>query len=235
MSQRIKDLATENRPQERLEKKGAQALSDAELLAMILRTGIQGTNVVELSHSLISKAGSLTKLIRWDHRDFLQVKGIGKVKALQLAAVVEIARRVLNQDNSAIDPKMDSAESVYQYMYPIAAGLNVEKFWTLSLNRKNRIIKCQENTSGTATSSLVHPREVLKEAILNNATALIVAHNHPSGDPTPSQADIKVTKTLQEACKAINIDLLDHVIIGEKNQSSSFPSGYYSFSDSGLL
>lgn len=234
MTLRIKDLHQTSRPQEKLELNGAESLSEAELLAMILRSGTQKRNVLELANELLSSAGSLKQLTAWDHRDFLKIHGIGKVKALQLATVVEIARRTMNSASIKM-PILDSSDLVYEYISPFASGLHVEKFWVLSLNRKNRLIHCKELTSGTATSSLVHPREVLKEAILNNAIAIIVCHNHPSGDPTPSAADLKVTKNLNEACKTMGIDMLDHVIAGLPNHSKQYSDGYYSFADSGIL
>jgi DNA repair protein RadC len=133
------------------------------------------------------------------------------------------------------DPILDSAELVFHFLRPYSKDLSIEKFWVLSLNRKNRLIRCHENTSGTATSSLVHPREVFQEAIRNNASAIIVAHNHPSGDPSPSSSDIRVTKKLNEASKAIEIELLDHIVIGKKLYSKHFPKGYYSFAENGLI
>jgi DNA repair protein RadC len=129
---------------------------------------------------------------------------------------------------------MDTPEGVFAWLLPIAEGLSVEKFWALSLNRKNRLIRCEVITSGTATASLVHPREVFRPAIRNSATAIICAHNHPSGDPSPSQADIRVTKQLREAAKIVQIDLLDHIIIGSTSLDPA-QKGFYSFAESGLL
>lgn len=234
MTTRIKDIQASDRPQERLEKLGAQSLSDKELLAMILRSGTKNKNVLDLAQELLLQAGSLQKLTLWDHRDFLRIHGIGTVKALQLASVVEIARRNI-QSTLPEDPILDSAELVFHFLRPYSKDLSIEKFWVLSLNRKNRLIRCHENTSGTATSSLVHPREVFQEAIRNNASAIIVAHNHPSGDPSPSSSDIRVTKKLNEASKAIEIELLDHIVIGKKLYSKHFPKGYYSFAENGLI
>ena len=230
---RLKTTAVSERPQERLERFGAGALSDTELLAMLLRSGTRGHDVLTLSGRLISEAGSLAGLIKWKETDFKKLKGIGRVKALQLITVMEIARRILGQ-GARPDPLINDAEAAAHHLRPLAHGLNVEKFWVLCLNRKNRLIKCVEVTSGTATSSLAHPREVFREAIRESATAVICAHNHPSGDPAPSSADIKITRQLRDAGQAVDILLLDHVILGN---TSADPTGrgYYSFRESGLV
>ena len=232
-SNRLKELAVGERPQERLEKFGAAALSDTELLAMLLRSGTRGQDVLTLAGRLISEAGSLAGLIAWKETDFRRLKGIGRVKALQLITVMEIARRVLSQQAGEA-PMLGSAELVATYFAPIIAGLSVEKFWSLCLNRKNRLIKRVEVSSGTASSSLVHPREVFREAIREGALAVICVHNHPSGDPAPSTADINVTRQLRDAAKTIGIELLDHVIVGTQAHDPT-GIGYYSFRASGLI
>ena len=221
------------RPQERLEKHGAAALSDTELLAMLLRSGTQGQDVLTLATRLVAEAGSLAGLIAWTEPDFRRLKGIGRVKALQLVTVMEIARRVLGQQ-AGDAPLLESAELVAAYFAPIATGLSVEKFWVLCLNRKNRLLKRVEVTSGTASSSLVHPREVFREAIREGALAIICVHNHPSGDPSPSSADMQVTRQLRDAAKTVGIDLLDHVIVGQKAHDPA-GLGYYSFRAAGLI
>jgi DNA repair protein RadC len=230
---RLKDLAVNDRPQERLAKLGASALSDTELLAMLLRSGQRGLNVMALSQQLITEAGSLTGLTRWNETDFRRVKGIGPVKSLQLLAVMEIARRVLATEGG-LEPILNRPDLVFAHFRPYVTGLLVEKFWVLCLNRKNRLIKLVEVTSGTATSSLAHPREVYREAIQQGSTAVICVHNHPSGDPAPSAADIQVTQQLREAAKTLDIQLLDHVILGQA-QADPQGVGYYSFREAGLV
>lgn len=230
---RLKEMAVGERPQERLEKHGASALSDAELLAMLLRSGTHGHDVLTLATRLIFEAGSLAGLIAWTEKDFRRLKGIGRVKALQLVTVMEIARRVLGQQ-AGDAPLLDRADLVATYFAPIVAGLQVEKFWVLCLNRKNRLLKRVEVTSGTASSSLVHPREVFREAIREGALAVICVHNHPSGDPAPSSADVQVTRQLRDAAKTVGIDLLDHVIVGQQGRDPA-GLGYYSFRASGLI
>ncbi len=226
-------MAVGDRPQERLERYGAAALSDTELLAMLLRSGTQGQDVLTLSTRLIADAGSLAGLIAWQETDYRRLKGIGHVKALQLVTVMEIARRVVGQQGGE-SPLLNRADLVAAHLHPVAHGLAVEKFWVLCLNRKNRLMRRVEVTSGTATAALAHPREVFREAIRESASAVICAHNHPSGDPAPSAADLHLTRQLREASKAVDIDLLDHVVIG-RAAADPLGRGYYSFREAGVL
>jgi DNA repair protein RadC len=229
----LREMASNERPQERMEAHGPGALSDTELLAMLLRSGTPGHDVLSLSSRLIADAGSLADLLSWSTDDFKRVPGIGRVKALQLLTVMEVARRILARPPGG-PPVFNRPELVFDHLLPIAAGLGVEKFWVLCLNRKNRLMRRHEATSGTATSSLVHPREVFREAIRAGSSAVICAHNHPSGDPAPSSADIQVTRQLREASKTVDIDLLDHIIIGHR-ESDPAGLGFYSFREAGLL
>ena len=232
---RLKTLTASERPQERLEKHGARALSDSELLAMILRSGTKGHDVLTLSNRLIAEAGSLAGLIQWRETDFKKLKGIGHIKALQLITVMEIARRTIEQStNPDPTPLIESADDAVAFLRPLVHGLVVEKFWVLCLNRRNRLIKCIELTSGTATNTLAHPREVYREAIKESATAVLCAHNHPTGDPTPSSADIKMTRQLRDAAQAVDIQLIDHVILG-RPATDPGGLGYYSFRAAGLI
>ena len=232
-NRRIKDMVASERPQERLAKHGAKALSDSEILAMILRSGPAVIDVLTMSSDLLTVAGSLTHLLRWSAADFKKIKGIGTVKSLQLMAVMDFARRVLQQDDS-VETIFDTPEVVANHFRTLIAGEEVEHFWTLCLDRKNRLIQRVEVTVGTASSCLVHPREVFKEAIRLSASAILVAHNHPSGDPAPSRADIQVTRQLREAAKIIGIDLLDHIILGQKSKDPQ-GLGLYSFNEAGLI
>jgi len=232
-SLRVCDLALGERPQERLERFGAAALSDTELLALLLRSGSRGMNVLSLASRLVTEGGSLAGLIAWTEADYRRLKGIGHVKALQLVAMMEVARRVLGEGQGEA-PLLSRPELVFSYFQPIVTGLMVEKLWVLCLNRKNHLIKRVEVTSGTATGSLVHPREVFRSAIREAATAVICVHNHPSGDPAPSSADIQVTRRLREAAVAVDIELADHLIVGNKAADPA-GRGYYSFREAGLL
>lgn len=233
LTPKLADLSVSERPQERLLAQGPQSLSDTELIAMVLRSGSKGRNVLSVSSEILQEAGSLNGLLNWSDAEFQNIKSVGKVKALQLITIIEICRRV--RDRSPVSqPILDSPDLVHQHMLPNTHGLEVEKFWTLCLNRKNRLIRKCEITSGTASNSLVHPREVFREAIRQGASAVICVHNHPSGDPAPSSADIKVTRQLRESAKILGIDLLDHVICGTKQHDPN-ARGYYSFQDAGLL
>lgn len=230
---RLREIALGERPQERLEAFGAGALSDTELVAMLLRSGTAGCDVLTLASRLVAEAGSIAGLIAWQPADFQRWPGIGPVKALQLAAVMEVARRAALQQQGE-EPVLNRADLVARHLQPVACGLPVEKFWVLCLNRKNRLIKRVEVTSGTATAALAHPREVFRAAIRESASAVICAHNHPSGDPAPSAADVQVTRQLREAAKALDLELLDHVIVG---RSGADPTGrgYFSFREAGML
>jgi len=230
---RFRTMPAGERPQERMERLGAGALSDTELLAMLLRSGTRGQDVIAVSSRLISEAGSLAGLLAWHEADFRGLKGIGRIKALQLVAVMEMARRAIDLPAREA-PILNRADLIADHLGPVASGLEVEKFWVLSLNRRNRLRKRVEVTSGTATAALAHPREVFRSAIREAASAVVCAHNHPSGDPSPSAADIQLTRQLREAAAAVDIPLLDHVIIGRRG-ADPLGRGYYSFREAGLL
>ena len=230
---RLKDLAVGERPQERMSKHGSAALSDTELLAMLLRSGSKGHNVLAVAQQLITEAGSLAALVMWTEADFRRIKSIGPVKAAQLVAVLEVARRVLVQ-NGEVTVAFNRPDLVMRHFEQQVAGLEIEKFWVLCLNRKNRLLRQVEITSGTATSSLAHPREVFRAAIRHGATAVVCVHNHPSGDPAPSAADVQVTRQLREAARAVDIELSDHVIVG-RAAADPRGHGYFSFKQAGML
>lgn len=220
-------------PQARLDHFGAAALSDAELIALFLHCGIANRDLRELANRLLAEAGSLRGLLGWQPVDFRRLRGIGWGKARQLVAMVEIAKRMARGE-AAEAPVLNRPELIAKHMAPYAEGLEVEKFWVLCLNRKNRLKKLVEVTSGTATSSLAHPREVFRVAIAHGATAIVCVHNHPSGDPAPSAADVQVTRQLRDASRAVDIELLDHVVLGT---ASADPRGvgHYSFRQCGVL
>ena len=221
------------RPQERLERFGAAALSDTELLAIVVRTGTKGQDVLTLSSRLLSEARSLAGLLSWHETDFRGIKGIGRVKALQLVAAMEVARRAVRFP-AAESPILARADQIAACLESIASGLDVEKFWVLCLDRRNRLKRRVEISSGTATAALAHPREVFRSAVREAASSVVCAHNHPSGDPSPSAADIQLTRQLREAAAAVDIPLLDHVIIGRRG-ADPLGRGYYSFREAGLL
>lgn len=225
--------AEHERPQERLQRHGPAALSDAELIAMLLRNGIRGQDVLTTATQLIGQAGSLSALIGWRPADFRRVKGIGTVKALQIVTAMELARRIVSQQ-AGLAPVFGNADDVFSYFSPIALGLEVEKFWVLCLNRRSRLLRNVEVTSGTASSTLVHPREVFREAIREGASSIICIHNHPSGDPSPSGHDIKITEVLRQAATTVDVALMDHIIVGRRDADPT-GRGYYSFRAAGQL
>ncbi len=200
---------------------------------MLLRRGTAELDVMGLATQLVRDAGSLGGLTRLSAEDFRVYPGIGPVRALQLVTIIEVVKRMWAADDPP-QPLLDDPEKVAALMRPRASGLSVEKFWVLCLNTKNRLLRLVEVTSGTATASLVHPREVFRAAIRHGATAIICVHNHPSGDPAPSAADLRVTRKLKEAARAVDIDLLDHLILGHPGSDPS-GLGHYSFTASGVL
>ena len=200
---------------------------------MLIRSGNAKRDVLAIVDDIINQSGSLSGLLKWDSSDFQRIHGIGKIKALQLSTQIEIAKRMM-QSKRSIQIFLDEPQKVWDYLYPEVRTDTVEKVWVLCLDRKNKLIRAEPITSGTASGSLVHPREVFRPAIRHGASSIILAHNHPSGDPTPSSADLKVTKKILEASKAVDLSMLDHVIIGEPD-SCPQSLGFYSFSDEGLL
>lgn len=226
-------VACHEMPQARFDAVGAGALSDTELIALVLQTGVHSHDLLNVARQLIAEAGSIASLGNWTAADFQRLKGIGAAKAKQLAAMLEISRRMI-RGSLADKPILNRPKLVAAYMQPKVLGLDIEKFWVMCLNRKNRLIRLVEVTSGTATSSLAHPREVYREAIRLGATAIICAHNHPSGDCAPSAADVQITRQLREASKAVDIDLIDHVIIG-RVECDPHGVGHYSFRSAGVI
>ena len=227
-------MACGERPQARMENFGVGALSDTELLALLIQgNGTKPETAVMMASRLIAEAGSMAGLATWTAGDYKRVKGIGRAKALQLATLTEIARRIMDTSRQE-SPLLNRADLIAAFMTPIAMGLEIEKFWVLCLNRKNRLIKRVEVTSGTATSALAHPREVFRAAVRESATGIVCVHNHPSGDPAPSAPDMHVTRMLREAAKAVDIQLVDHVIVG-RAASDPLAKGWFSFTEAGIL
>ncbi len=226
-------MACGEEPQERLEAFGAAALSDTELLALVLQRGIPPRHAVDLASRLMLEAGSLQGLLGLHGRDLERLAGMNRTKARQLVAVTEIARRMMRPERSAA-PDLGSGERIARHFAGLAQGLEVEKFWVVCLNRKCRLRKVVELTSGTSTSTLVHPRDVYRVALREGAVSIVGVHNHPSGDPAPSAADIAVTRQLREAARMIDVDFLDHVVIGRVAEDPR-GKGYFSFREANLL
>jgi len=214
---RLKDQPLSERPRERLAAWGADALSPAELVAILLRTGLKGTNVLDIGKQLMGRYGSLQALAGASLDDLKQVKGIGQDKAVTLAAAFALARKMAEELRREA-PLLDTPDAVAGLMREHNRLRQVETFQILLLNTRRRLIDVMKISEGTLDTLLVHPREVFKPAISANAAAVVLSHNHPSGDPTPSEADIKVTRDLIRAGQLLKIEVLDHVILGRATQ-----------------
>ena len=210
---RLKDQPASERPRERLVAHGADALSQAELIGILLRTGFKGTNAVELGRQLVQKYGSLQSLAQASVEELQRVKGIGCDKAVTLVAAFTLARNMAKELRSE-SPMLDTPEAVANLLREDNRLRRVETFQVLLLNTRRRLIRVAEISDGTLDTLLVHPREVFEKAISASAAAIVLVHNHPSGDPTPSEADIKVTRDLIRAGQLLKIEVLDHVILG---------------------
>jgi DNA repair protein RadC len=212
-SLRIKDQPVTERPRERLITKGPDALSSAELIAILLRTGLRGANAVEVAAQLLNRFGSLQRLARASVEELRSVRGVGRDKAVTLRAAFTLARRMA-EELQYESPVLDHPEAVVALLRARNMVKEVETLQVLLLNTRRRLIGVEEIADGTVDTLLVHAREVFKRAIAANASAIILAHNHPSGDPTPSDADIRVTRDLIRAGQVLKIDVLDHIILG---------------------
>jgi DNA repair protein RadC len=222
----IRDWPEDDRPREKLIAKGAAALSDAELLAIFLRTGVAGRSAVELARDLLMEFGSLTALCAADERRFCEAKGLGPAKFVQLKAAVELARRALEERVRAGDA-LSSPKAVRDFLRLTFHGLAHEVFVAIFLDAQNRVLAVEELSRGTLTQTSVYPREVVKSALRHNAAGVVFAHNHPSGVAEPSQADELLTAALKQALGTVDVRVLDHFVVGG--------SGTMSFAERGLL
>ena len=229
---RLKDQPASERPRERLVARGPDALTHAELIAILLRTGLKGANAVQVGQSLLQKYGSLNALALATVDELKQVPGIGRDKAATLVAAFALAQR-MEQERREESPVLDNPATVVEFMRETNRLRNVESFQVLLLNVRKRLIRMEEISHGLLDTILVHPREVFRAAIVANAAAIVLVHNHPSGDPAPSEADIKVTRDLIRAGQLLKIEVVDHVIIGRataeraKDYSSLKELGYF--------
>jgi DNA repair protein RadC len=221
----ITDWPAESRPRERLLSLGAQALSDAELLAVFLRTGVRGKSAVDLGRDLIARFGSLPGLLAADPAG-MRLPGLGTAKAAQLKAVLELARRSAQHDMQR-SSALSSPQAVRDYLRLLLAGREREAFVMLALDAQHRVIASDELFIGTLTQTSVYPREVVKSALRHNAAAVIFAHNHPSGVAEPSHADEALTRALRNALALVDVQVLDHFIVAGRQVMS--------FAERGLL
>ena len=224
----IKNWPENERPREKLLRRGAESLSEAELLALVLRTGDAGggNSALDLARQLLQRFGCLRNLGRATATDLCQQRGIGPAKAAELLAVFQLARRFAS---SPLQPgaRFASSEDVYHHYHESLREVRQESFFTLLLDSKNRIVREVRISQGSLNASIVHPREVFAAAVRESAAAVLLIHNHPSGDPTPSREDIEITTRLCRAGELMGVRVLDHVIIGNGR--------YVSFADRGLL
>jgi len=222
----IKDWPADERPREKLLQKGARVLTDAELLAIFLRTGTQGKSAVDLARELLDNFGSLKALLEADQARFCQANGLGPAKYAQLQAVLQMAKRhfeeILQNNDALTSPEITRA-----YLSAQLRGYSYEVFACLFLDNQHRVLQFEELFRGTIDGASVYPREVAKKALMYNAAAIIFAHNHPSGINEPSQADRQITDKLKQALALFDIRVLDHFIIGDGKP--------YSFAEHGLL
>lgn len=208
----ITDWPEGERPREKLLSRGAASLSDAELLAIFLRTGVAGKSAVDLARELLTRSGSLTRLFASGEADFCAVHGMGQAKFVQLQAVLEMSRRALKEELQRGDA-LNSPRVVRDYLQLLLGGRHQEVFLILFLDTQHRVIASEELFHGTLSQTSVYPREVVKRALAHNAAAVILAHNHPSGIAEPSQSDQLLTDSLKQALSLVDVRVLDHFIV----------------------
>jgi DNA repair protein RadC len=213
---RIRDLPGQERPRERMVRLGAQALKDSELVAILLRTGTSGRSAIHVAQELIQRFQTLGGLAAASIDDLCRTKGIGRDKAIGLRSAFALAQRMAHELRS-LEPLLDTPERVADLMREDHRLSSVEFFQAILLNTRRRLIRVEPISQGTVDTLLVHPREVFRAAIAANAAAIVLVHNHPSGDPSPSEADIRVTRDLIRAGQLLKIEVLDHVIFGRRS------------------
>jgi DNA repair protein RadC len=229
---RIQDLPKNERPRERLAELGADALRNAELIAILLRTGTKGRSAVQIAEELVTRFGKLRALADASLDDLCETDGIGRDKAIALKSAFKLASRIATeiQDEARL---LDTPEQVADYLRDVNQTYKVEQLQVVLLNARRRLIKVELITHGLVDSLLVHPREVFGPAIAARACAVVLVHNHPSGDPTPSEADLRVTRDLIRAGQLLKIEVVDHVILGQRTEANR--QGYISLREKGLF
>lgn len=221
----ISDWPEHERPREKLLRQGASALSDAELLAIFLRTGIAGKTAVDIARECLQQFGGLRALLNAKQKDLCQQRGLGAAKYVQLQATLELGRRYLYETITKQKLLTNTADT-HLYLLAQLRDRSQEVFSVIFLDAKHQIIRFEELFHGTVNQAIVHTREIVKRALELNASALIVAHNHPSGNYAPSQSDIHLTKEIKQALALLDIKLLDHIVVGDGKTSSLFDLGY---------
>jgi DNA repair protein RadC len=222
-----REWAEDDRPREKLKSKGVQALSDSELLGILINSGTSGKTAVDIGREILSSVeGGLPDLGRLTIADFCRFPGIGEARAITLMAALELGRRRSGAD---VRPRtqVKGGNDVARYLQSFLADKPVEEFWILLLNRANKIIEPMRVSEGGLTGTVVDPRVIFRKAIEKNAVSIILCHNHPSGNTRPSEADVQITRKMREAGKLIDVAVLDHVIVSD--------SGYFSFAEEGIM
>lgn len=223
----IKTWPKDDRPREKLLRKGAGALSSSELLAILLRTGVSGNSAVDLAREVVERFGTFRNMSHMDMREWKKIKGLGPAKISQIMAALEIGRRFREDEISSVRQKIVSARDVVNIIMPQMRDLKTEVFKVVYLNSNNRVVDISDAAVGTVNHAMPIVREIIHTALQKFSAAIICVHNHPSANISPSAEDIKFTRELAAAGKLMNIKVLDHIIIGDGN--------YYSFVDEGLL
>ncbi|MGB2630520.1 MAG: DNA repair protein RadC [Candidatus Omnitrophota bacterium] len=223
----IKSWPADDRPREKLLKKGAGALSNSELLAILLRTGTQGTSAIDLARKILKKFSTFRNMAHTDARDWKDFKGLGTAKVAHIQAALEIGRRFREDEASVGKQKVSSAKDIVDILMPQMRDLKTESFKVVYLDSNNRVIDILDAATGTVDHAMPIVREIIHSALQKFAASIICVHNHPSGNITPSAQDKNFTKELRDAGKLMEIKLVDHIIIGDDS--------YYSFSDEGIL
>ena len=226
----INNWPVDERPRERLIKLGPAGLSDAQLLAIILRTGDTKKSAIGLAREILFRFGTLKEIESAASAELAEINGVGPAKTAQLKAALELGRRLMRSGSNVSEknPFFKNSREVFEYFRPVFFGLKKEKFLCALLDTKNRIFKENIISEGTLTSSPVHPREVFRDAIKEAAASVLFVHNHPSGDPSPSRDDINITKRLIETGSVVGIKVLDHLIISDTKYLSLMEKGYMS-------
>jgi len=227
---KIREMPQAERPREKLAAHGPAALTNPELIAILLRTGVIGTNAIEVARELLERYRSLTGLSRCSVDELSKIRGIGFAKAVQLVAAFGLGQRLARETLS--NQKIDSPELVNELVGAEMRMLRKESLRVILLDTRYHLIRIQEVSTGSVNESIAHPREIFHPAVASSAYAVIVVHNHPSGDTSPSQADHSLTRRLAEAAELLQIKLLDHIIIGAPANGSG---GYFSFKEAGVL
>lgn len=223
----VRDLPKPERPRERLHRLGPEALSSQELLALVIGRGIPKKSVMTIAQELLAKFGSVKAVGQATLEELSQIKGIGVAKAAQIKACFELAKREELDPPGLVPFDIKNPEAVVKAIRTAIQDKAKEHFKLLLLNSRNKILRISTVSIGTLTTSLVHPREVFKEALLHSAASVVLAHNHPSGDPEPSEDDLKITRKLVESGKILGIEVIDHLILGKNH--------FYSFREKGLI